>query len=91
MKKQYGKPEISFDSFALSSNIAGSCGDALTYHSYDDCKHYVTFGDSSNCLFFDNGYSVFSDVGICDVQPDGQSWSQVCYHVIVDEMKAFGS
>lgn len=90
MKKQYGKPNVTFENFSLSSNIASSCGSALNHHSMD-CNFYATFGNPSACVFFENGYSVFHDVAVCDLQPDGNSWSKVCYHVVVDEMRAFTS
>ena len=92
MKKQYGKPDVTFESVSLSANIAGNCGTGLNYHSMD-CASYATSGDpyTGGCVFVDNGYTVFNDVSICDVQPDGNSWSRVCYHVIMDEMKAFTS
>ena len=90
MKREYGKPEVLFENFSLSANIASSCGDALSYHGMD-CMHHSNYADPSSCVFFENGFSVFQNVAICDLQPDGQSWSKVCYHVIMDEMKAFSS
>jgi hypothetical protein len=87
MKRKYGKPEVTFENFSLSANIARSCGDALSYHDLS-CVHYSTHGDEKSCFFFENGVSVFHDVAICDLQPVG---GRVCYHVIIDEMKAFSS
>lgn len=92
MKRQYGKPEVTFENFTLSANIASSCGDALSYHSLDaDCMFHSTYGDPNSCVFYENDFSVFLDLAVCDLQPDGESWSQVCYHVITDDMKAFTS
>lgn len=93
MKRQYGTPKVIFEDFALTANIATSCGDSLKFQGDADvCMHYANHSDSSNCVFFENGYSTFYDVAICDLQPDEDGgWSHVCYHVIVDEWKAFSS
>jgi hypothetical protein len=91
VKKKYGKPEVTFENFSLSSNIAGNCGSSLNHHSYDSCGCYTTSSDPLHgCVFVDNGFTVFTSSAICDVQPDS-GWSQVCYHVVTDELKAFTS
>lgn len=93
MKKKYGKPEVTFENFSLSSNIAGNCGSSLNNHNPDGCMCFTTASDpiAGGCVYVDNGFSVFVNTVICDLQPDGHSWSQVCYHVVTDELKAFTS
>lgn len=91
MKKVYNKPQIVFEDYSFAFNIAGNCGWKTGLQSEQACIAYTTSTNPDNCVFIDNGYSVFGDVGTCDLQPDDGNWSEVCYHVITDEMRAFSS
>lgn len=80
MKKVYSKPQIVFESFALSQNIAANCE-----YTKDDPKLYYTgmgfaFTDEANCE-----YSVPNQVG-----GDGE-YNGICYHVLADNINVFAS
>ena len=38
MRKVYRKPDIVFEDFTLSANIAGNCGEALGNHAETNCE-----------------------------------------------------
>lgn len=71
MKKVYSKPDIIFESFSLSQNIAAGC----EYTNSVDPNLYMTgkgfaFTDEANCQ-----YKVPDQVG-----GDGE-FNGICYHV----------
>lgn len=89
MKKAYGKPQIVFENYSFTSNIAQSCGWGLELHSESTCMSYTTASNPySGCVFIENGYSFFAGV-ICDKNADEDG--SLCYHVIADEIRAFSS
>ena len=80
MKKAYTKPELYFESFQLSANIA-SCG----HFDYGTANS----GDPANCSFDLDGIgTVFSDG--CDYGTQDSTWDSFCYHGSLAEM-LFGS
>lgn len=65
MKMTYVKPEILFESFALSQTIAKNCGDT----------HSGTFGESTHynentCMWDIGGFTIFFLENGCDDGPD---------------------
>lgn len=84
MKKIYSKPEIMFDSFTLTTNIAAGC------------KHIIdTFANGSCGMFFPGAGNVFTtNVSGCSdkpVSPDGDQYGGICYHVPYEDSKLFNS
>ena len=80
MKKAYTKPELYFESFQLSANIA-------TCDQFMDGK--ANSGDPANCSFsFDGIGTVFSDG--CDFSIQDSTLDFLCYHGALAE-KLFGS
>lgn len=81
MKKTYAKPQIVFESFQLTANIAGGCN---------------TSPNSTNeatCGYNDNGWIVFQNSAVCiDVQvgTDGE-YNGLCYHVPTGDKSVFTS
>ena len=76
MKKAYAKPEIMFESFTISTNIAAGC----TYKSglsvsEQNCG-YLFGGDRGSKMIFLT-YSA-DDTGCKTVVPDG--YNGMCYH-----------
>lgn len=75
MKKRYCKPEIMFESFTLSTNIAGDC----------DVKTYLP--SNSTCGMDFSGLSVFLDTvtGCTDIKIESEggdgAYNEICYHV----------
>lgn len=80
MKKTYTKPELYFESFELSANIATGCG-IITKTLTENACGYIQPG--VGVLFVD------SSTG-CDYQgADGDN--SVCYHVPTSDVKLFTS
>lgn len=80
MKKAYMKPEILFESFALSTNIAGDCEKDVGHPTKDACGIPTTSGDT-----------VFV-ADICDIplNPDDE-YDGFCYHVPFEQNNFFNS
>lgn len=82
MKKEYQKPEIMFEDFSLSVNIAGDCSLIVGNPSEGQCP-YVTR----------TGLNVFTSdmVGICTTHEDDGDYNGICYHVPIDSGSLFNS
>ncbi len=78
MKKVYSKPEIMFEDFSLSTNIA-SC-DVSTNFAKNQCGFLV--GGIGN---------IFVTKDICDVPMTDGAWDGICYHVPTDDKELFAS
>lgn len=75
MKKVYSKPEIFFEDFTLTTNIAG------------DCEHKTNTPSSYQCGVNASGINVFlegmtgcEDFEVVAVGGDGE-FNNICYHV----------
>lgn len=82
MKKTYSKPEIVFESFSLSQNIAAGCEVKTNTPSQSECG--IDFGGSM--LFVDgmNGMNGCKDIAVDNVGGDGV-YNGICYHVPTGE------
>ncbi len=78
MKRQYVKPDLSFESFEMSSNIALGCGKSAGY-SVQDCNGNIIPGLSGT--LFDQGMG-------CTIFPDDNG---VCYQTVSDDQRIFAS
>ena len=80
MKKAYMKPQIVFDSFVLTEDIAAGC---TLLNS--NMQPYV-------CAVLDQelGFTIFSDYEFCDSTPPGGN-DTVCYHVPTADWNVFSS
>ena len=82
MKKTYAKPQIVFESFQLTANIAG------------DCNTKPNIANEATCGYIDdNGWIVFQNSTVCihvQVGPDGKH-NGLCYHVPTGDMSVFTS
>lgn len=74
MKKKYSKPDIMFESFVLSTSIAGECI-TRTYGEYE-CAVLFTDG---KMVFTTQVQSCATKV-VADADGDGM-WGTYCYHV----------
>lgn len=82
MKKTYVKPEVYFENFELSTNIATGC-EYKSNHTKNQCAWYVE----------GIGNVFLSDVTTCNYkQPDSEKNDYgICYHVPLDKSNLFTS
>ena len=77
MKKAYAKPEIIFESFSLSQNIAAGCEVQTDTPSRNQCG--LEWGP--DILFLDSMGNVCTGAGkVTSVGGDGEA-NGICYHV----------
>lgn len=86
MKKTYVKPEILFEDFTLSTNIAGDCGSPTKTPSSNQCGVEMT----------GFGYVFLVDITGCkdyQVPPelDGIQFDKICYDVPSSSNSLFNS
>lgn len=82
MKKKYEKPQIFFEDFQLSANIAG------------DCKYRSSNAtNDQTCGYLDNEWYVFQSENMgCDFPVEGTGkYDRFCYHVPTGDMSVFVS
>lgn len=80
MKKQYGKPQIRYESFVLTSSVAANCSKqgSVSFADVDNCGFYTDYdanGDGKADTIFSNA---------CDIPYE-------CYHTAAEELGVFGS
>ena len=86
MKKEYIAPQILFESFTMSTNIAGNCESIVNNATKGTCAV-----ESSG------GISVFDgSISACIFTPDGMgqekdTWDGFCYHVPTEYNNLFNS
>lgn len=86
MKKTYTAPRILFESFAMSTNIAGNCESIVDNPTRGTCA-VVSSG----------GINIFdSSVSACFYTPDvfggtADTWEGFCYHVPTEYNNLFNS
>lgn len=79
MKKIYSKPEIMFDSFTLTTNIAAGCGKKIDTHVNGVCGLELS---GVGKAFLDN-------IAGCEVKFTESD--EYCYHVPTEDNKLFNS
>lgn len=85
MKKFYTKPEIMFESFTLSTNIAGDCEEKTHLPSNNTCGL-----DFSGLVVFLEGMNGCKDIQVDNVGGDGD-YNGLCYHVPAGDKNLFNS
>lgn len=81
MKKTYSKPEIVFENFAVSTNIAGSCNFLVN----NSVKYVCAYHDVRN-----DKYVFTSEISACVTKNEDGS-NGICYHVPVETSDLFNS
>lgn len=87
MKKRYEKPQIVFEDFTLSTNIAGTCENVVDGPSLGQCAMEGT-----------GGIFVFvTGVQACEYTPtdmgyvNDDMYDGICYHVPIETNNLFNS
>ena len=82
MKKTYTKPEISFESFLMSSNIAANCEEKTSLPSQGMCGFPI---DRTQYILFSS-----SATG-CNLTKVPSQYDGLCYHVPSEDYNLFNS
>lgn len=82
MKKTYVRPEVYFENFELSTNIATGCSAGYDHNN-------TNFGTPDQCALFFGNDRVFVAAPICDIPKDPQV--DYCYHVPTANDSVFSS
>lgn len=81
MTKEYVKPQIVFEEFSLSTNIAAGCEGRVDNPSKGVCAIIGT-----------GGINMFVDtVEACDFTPPDEKHNGFCYHVPTEDKNLFNS
>jgi hypothetical protein len=92
MKKNYLKPDIFFEDFAFSSNIAAACSKFEQLHSPNGgCQMYANFAHPNSCSFVDHGWTIFESTNTCIQVPQEYDPNNLCFHVSTDDTRMFAS
>jgi hypothetical protein len=84
MKKSYSKPQIMFESFTMSTNIAAGCENIFGLYSRGVCGFP---GDAPNSNIFNTKAG-----GDCRVEGNGASeYDDLCYHNPLETDNLFNS
>ncbi len=83
MKKPYVKPEVYFESFELSANIAAGCGAGY--------KEKVNTLDIHSCGYKYNGGVVFTSTSVCSYKSQDGTEYGLCYDIPMADNKIFAS
>lgn len=86
MKKEYTKPVIMFESFALSTSIAGDCETIISNMSKGSCGYEI----SRITTIFVSGIDD-CNFTVPDDHPYEHGNNTFCYHVPKSEMTLFNS
>ena len=84
MKKQYTKPEIMFEDFSLTENIASGCEIIVPTPNSGKCGYAYEGG---------NGATMFTTTvtGCEDIQVDDDEANGFCYHDPISSNNLFNS
>lgn len=86
MKETYQKPDIMFEDFSLSVNIAGNCERIVGNPTQGECP---ILGSGDVAVFT-------GTMELCDYTPESfdqaaDTWDGFCYHVPADNTNLFNS
>lgn len=87
MKKAYMKPEIMFEDFTLSTNIAGTCEVDTNIQGMASTSCGLDF---SGLMVFLDGMGGCTDIKVDNVGGDGE-FNGICYHVPSGDKNLFNS
>ena len=85
MKKTYEKPQIIFESFEISTNIASGCEAQTNLQVSGTCGYNM-----SGLVVFITGMTGCYDIQVDKEGGDGQN-NGLCYHVLTGDKNLFNS
>ena len=86
MKKSYQKPQIMFEDFSVSTNIASGC-EHIASAAPDLCPVTLPWGSTTKVVFINESMG-------CKTTPaekDSDQYNGVCYHVPYESNNVFTS
>ena len=87
MKKAYKKPEIMFEDFSLSGNIASNCESIVGNPSKGTCAVKGT----GEINMFNSDMTSICDFTPEDMGGENDKWDGFCYHVPTEYNNLFNS
>lgn len=88
MRKAYSKPEIMFEDFSLTTNIAAGC-ELKSNSAMYQCQYEVGRGSNKKNVFILDYGCTYTEVTI---ENDGTpSYNGICYHVPIESNNLFNS
>jgi len=92
MRKTYEKPEILFESFASSTNIAANCKTIIDTQARNQCGYLVP-GDNNSLLSVFTGDlpKVCTTSEATDANGADGAYNGICYHAPYDGNSLFNS
>lgn len=85
MKKEYSKPEIMFENFTLSTNIAADCEVKNNNNpSLNVCSYDIKFGRETKSFFTDT-------ITACSTTEADGEYNGFCYHTPEESYNLFNS
>lgn len=88
MKKAYSKPEIVFENFSLTTNIAGDCEVKTSTWGMNNADCGLDF--SGVVVFLDTMAGCQGGIAVESFGGDGE-FNGICYHVPLDSNNLFNS
>lgn len=85
MKREYRKPEIMFEDFTLSTNIASGCELKINNQVSGTCG-YPYEGGGGTTLF-----TAAAGSDVCNIPIEDSASNGFCYHVPIDTYNVFNS
>ena len=83
MKKTYNKPDIIFEDFSLSTNIAAGC-EEYPFNNTDQCGVYISKGK----ILFGDGF-VNCNKSLFEIE--NPKYNDLCYHNPTETYNVFNS
>lgn len=90
MKKAYIKPEIIFEDFTLSTNIAAGC-EVIVNQAMYQCPYQAGRGSNTKNVFTDEYGGCEWSEGVIYEADGTPSYNGVCYHVPMESNNLFTS
>lgn len=85
MKKVYAKPEIVFENFSLSTNIAANCEIPVRTFNAGGCG-YAYEGGNGETMF-----TAQAGTNVCNIPVNDDESNGYCYHTPVEGNNMFNS
>lgn len=91
MRKTYEKPEILFESFASSTNIAANCKTIIDTQARNQCGYLVEGADNTLISVFTGDLPAVCKYNEAMDGSGDDAYNGICYHVPTEATALFNS